>query len=491
MLIVPRMSPPTRSERARPRRGYGLARPALLLGAALALWSAHCTFPNYDVSPGPLGGTSIGGSAGTGATAGLPSGASGTLGGTPQTGEGGAAGLGEAGAPECRGEQWPVDLCPEGCLKRYPDHCYDKDVSEGEGELDLDCGGPCQPCAIGVCARAQDCLSGVCGEVDAECATPLALNFTAHEMNSSVSSTAWSMVLRNDEAVGGETFSIKDLALRFYFDRNGVVEPIVVRATQSNLQLPNGESHELKATSWLVERFEDATDAAYNAYVSIKFGDSGQLFPGDKILTYQQMLTGDTATSMFDQRANYSYTSVQAGDWQGVNVFYQGKLIWGLEPRPANPRSCFARGVNLNGPPLASVDGHAWQGAAEAGVTTTGSGISQGSVLHPVASPGVTTALGTATRLLAGQTLGLPTENGEYLAYLYVVSATNDTQPNVLTVQGVDYTNSTRFRAQAVDSGYAWSRLGPYRVVVDSGSLSIAVTSGSIHFAGIELWYPE
>src|SRR5689334_2375584 len=98
------MSPPTCSERARPRRGYGLARPALLPGAALALWSAHCTFPNYDLTPGVVGGTGVGGSAG--ATAGLPSGASGSLGGTPEAGEGGAAGLGEAGAPECRGEQW-------------------------------------------------------------------------------------------------------------------------------------------------------------------------------------------------------------------------------------------------------------------------------------------------------------------------------------------------------------------------------------------------
>ncbi len=484
------MSPPTRSERASPRRGYGLARPALLLGSALALWSAHCTFPNYDTID-QTGGTSVGGSGGTGATAGLPSGASASLGGTPEIGEGGAAGLSEAGAPECRGEQWPVNLCPGGCLKRYPDHCYDQDINEDEGELDVDCGGPCQPCSFSLCSRAQDCLSGVCSEVDAECAAPLALNFTAHELNSNVSSTAWSMVLRNDEPEGGDTFSIKDLELRYYFDRNGSVEPLVVRATQSNLQLPNGESHELKATSWLVERFEDTADSAYNAYVSIKFGDAGQLFPGDKILTYQQMLTGDTATSMFDQRANYSFTTMQASDWLGVNVFYQGKLLWGLEPRPQNPRTCFARGVNLNGPPLSNVAGNVWQGAAEAGVTTTGSGISQGSVLHPTASPALTTALGTATRLLAGQTLELPTDNGEYLVYLYVVSATNDTQPSALTVQGADYANSTRFRAQPVDSGYAWARLGPYRAVVDSGSLSVAVTSGSIHFAGIELWHPE
>jgi hypothetical protein len=471
-----------------------LARTAVPLGAALALWSAHCTFPNYDTSDpvagaGGVGG--VGGTAGTGTIAGSSIGAGGSLGGTPDMGDGGMAGSGEVVPPECRGEQWPVDLCAESCLKRYPDHCYDGDVDADQGELDRDCGGPCQACALGVCTQAEDCLSGVCDELEGECQAPLALNFTAHEMNSNVASTAWSMVLRNDEAVGGETFSIKDLEIRFYFDRNGVVEPIIVRATQSNLQLPNGESHELKATSWLIERFEDPSDADYNAYVSIKFADSGQLFPGDKILTYQQMLTGDTATSMFDQRANYSYTSVQASDWQGVNVFYQGKLLWGLEPRPQNPRACFVRAVNLNGPSVADVDGHAWQSASESGVTTTGSGISQGSVLHPSAGPGLTTALGTATRLLAGQSLSLPTENGEYLAYLYVVSATNDTQPNVLTVQGVEHANSSRFRAQAVDNGYAWARLGPYRVTVDAGSLSVAVTTGSIHFAGIELWYPQ
>ena len=42
----------TRSERARRLRwGYGLARPAALFGAALALGSAHCTFPSYIALP--------------------------------------------------------------------------------------------------------------------------------------------------------------------------------------------------------------------------------------------------------------------------------------------------------------------------------------------------------------------------------------------------------------------------------------------------------
>jgi hypothetical protein len=98
----------------------------------------------------------------------------------------------------------------------------------------------------------------------------------------------------------------------------------------------------------------------------------------------------------------------------------------------------------------------------------------------------------TATRLQQGQGLQLPVENGEYLVYLYAVSVDNQTVPGVLTVQGDEPDDSGMFRSQSVDGdGWAWARLGPYRVAVSNDSLAVAVTAGTIHFAGLELWYAE
>jgi hypothetical protein len=327
------------------------------------------------------------------------------------------------------------------------------------------------------------------------CAAPLSLDIVPHETNVTVSRIAWSLFLHNAEEVGGRTFVFDDLELRYYLDRNGAVEPLIVAATQANLHLVSGESRALPGR-WLVERVEDSTDAGYNAYVSITFDDPGQFFPGDRIDLYQQLATGFTETSNFDQRANYSFPGGQEQaaswpNWTRVTIHYRGELVWGVEPLPVNPRSCFVKAVNFNGPSLPNVDGHPWQSAADAGVTTTGTGISQASALHPLASAGLTTALGTATRLLAGQSLDVPVDDGEYLVYLYAVSATQDTTPSELTVQGQDHANSTRFKAQPIESGYAWARLGPYRVGVTTGAPNVAVTLGSIHFAGVELWYPE
>jgi hypothetical protein len=58
-------------------------------------------------------------------------------------------------------------------------------------------------------------------------------------------------------------------------------------------------------------------------------------------------------------------------------------------------------------------------------------------------------------------------------------------------VQGLTHPNASKFRPQPLETGFAWARLGPYRVEVTTGALSVAVTTGAIQFAGIELWHPE
>jgi hypothetical protein len=467
-----------------------------VLGAYLALGAAHCTFPNYNTPP-PAGG----GSAGT-AAGGVGGGASGSAGSeSPSAGQGGAPEVGgapalggmegRAGSPDCAPEQWPVDHCEGGCLRRLPDHCYDGETSGDE--IEADCGGECQRCTNEACTLGSECLSGKCTpntEDLTSCYTPLTINLTMHELNSSVGTTAWSITLSNAEPVGGKAFKFSDLRLRYYFARSGITEPILVRATQSNLTLLNGQARALPQTSWTIERVESVPGGAYDAYVEVGFGDAGQLFPGDRIELYQQMLTGDPGASAFDQRANYSFTDQTDSTWLKVTVFDANKLVWGLEPRPVNPHACFARAVNLNGPALV-IDGHAFESAMQAMIATTGTGVAQGGTPFPPVAGSFATMLQTATRLQTGNELNLPVDNGQYLAYVYATSPTNDAVASGFAVQGVGPELGSKFRSQTTDGGQAWSRLGPFRVDVTDGKLTLEATSGSVSFTGIELWYPD
>ncbi len=405
-------------------------------------------------------------------------------------GAAGAAGAG-TGGPECTGEQWPVEHCGGGCLRRFPDHCYDGKMSDDE--LDVDCGGSCQGCTSTPCSQASDCLSDNCAPSavgPSSCHAPLTISFTSHELNSVVGIMAWSITLKNAEPDGEQSFKLRDVKLRYYITRSGIMEPLLLHGMQSNLTLASGPAHQLDATTWTIERVESTPDSAYDAYVEVGFDDSTQLFPGDKIDLYQQMLTGDPGTSSFDQRTNYSFTAQPDFPWLRVTVFDAGKLLWGLEPRPANPRSCFARGVNLDGPALV-VDGHAFEGAADAAIVSTGTDVAQTGAPFPAVTGTLATLLQTSTQLQAGSELSLPVDNGIYLAYLYATSPSNDGTASVFTVQGAPPDVGSKFRAQAADGGQAWSKLGPFRVDVKDGKLTLGVTSGAVSFAGIELWYAD
>ncbi len=469
-----------------------------MLGGLLLLATVRCSFPDYDVVPSTMGGVNSGAEAGVGAGAAAGSGGSGgasTAAGATQGGAidqlGGSAGEASGGA-ECEPEQWPAEHCGGGCLRQNPAHCYDQELSGDE--VAPDCGGSCQACTNEACTADGDCLSGKCatGVADeSNCYAPLSIAYTSHEQNRSVSSTAWSLKLSNSEMVGGKSYSFRDIKLRYYFERSGLVEPLIVRATQSNLHQADGQQLALSGTTWSIERTEPTADVVYDAYVEVGFTDSGKLYPGDSIDLYQQMLTGDTSSSNFDQLANYSFTAGTATPFLHVVVTYQDHVVWGLEPRPANPRQCFARGVNFNGPAV-TVNGNAWQSSAQAEVAPGGgTGVSQGSTLFPPASGGLSTMMQSAFKLGAGAELSLKVDNGSYLLYLFAVSPGNDATPGVFTVQGEEALATSKFRSQATDGGQAWARMGPFRVDVTDATLRVGVTAGSVSFAGLELWYPD
>ncbi|HYP88353.1 MAG TPA: hypothetical protein VEQ59_09365 [Polyangiaceae bacterium] len=490
----------------------------LALGSLLA--GVRCTFPEYDLVPrggggatsggGSVGGndngggngaadsgggggnsgTGLGGSAQGGSVAGTGQGA--TSAGTLGEGASNAGGAEVGGGPACSGEQWPVEQCASECLTRYPAHCYDGD--ENEDETDVDCGGACQGCSNEVCDQNNGCLSGRCEattEGGLACHAPLTVSLTAQDPGASVGSTSFTLRLRNAEATDGKSFTLSDLELRYYFARSGIVEPLQVGATQSTLIQANGDSRMLPQTSWSIERFEPVTAGAYDAYLAIAFADSGKLAPGDRIEVRQQMMTGFSGTSDFDQIGNYSFGKASDGPWLHVTAFHRGGLVWGLEPQPANPRACLARAVNLNGAAV-TIAGNDWQAAAAASLTTTGSAVTQAGTTVPPTTGDVATMLSTSVRLQTGQDLDWPVEDGTYLVYLDAISSANDTSVSHFTLQGVEPDSSGGFKALMVSPrAAAWARLGPFRLSVNTGKLSLAVTRGAINFAGIELWYPE
>jgi hypothetical protein len=498
---------------ARLRKRRELGRLTLLVAIFSLLSSVRCTFPEYDLNRSGIGGMSVGVAGSAGAGAGVSGGGvAGGGGGAAQSGSttnagqtgseselagaggGGSGDGGEppiGGGPTCSGEQWPVAQCPSGCLTRYPAHCYDGDKSADE--TDVDCGGSCQGCSYETCEHDDDCLSGSCQALSAGglgCHAPLTVSLTAQGVSRYVGSTNWKLVVRNTEPADGADFSLKDLKLRYYLARSGIVEPLLIESTQSSLLLSTGGSRALPLTSWSMERVEPVADAAYDAYIEIAFTETSRLFPGDGVELFQQLSTGVTGSSNFDQFANYSFKDTADPQFLHVTLFYRDKLIWGLEPRPANPRACFARAVNLNGDAL-RIASHDWQAAGDANLTTTGSPVTQNTATFPATTGDAATMLRTAIRLSAGQELDWPVESGTYLVYLHATSAGTDGSASSFNLQGSPPASSAGFRAQLVSNAGAWARIGPYRVSVTTGKLSIAVTKGALNLAGIELWYPE
>jgi hypothetical protein len=478
-----------------------------LLGILSLLVGARCTFPDYDMlrlGSGGAGAPPIGGNDGTAGTGGAAAsagggGQGGVASGSGQAGSevapvGGSHDGGEppiGGSPGCLGEQWPVEHCSGGCLLRYPDHCYDGDKSGDEA--DVDCGGSCQGCSYEACERDADCLSGSCATTTANgsaCRAPLSVSFTPQGVNRYVGTTDFRLVVRNTEPADGADFALKDLEVRYYIAGSGIVEPLLVQATQSSQLLAVGESRALPLTSWAIERVEPLTDARYDAYLEVSFADSVRLFPGDSVDLLQRLSTGYTGSSNFDQLANYSFKDQADPQWLHVTLHYRGQLIWGLEPRPPHPRACFARAVKLGGAGV-TVEGNAWQAAADANLTTAGSVITQSVPTFPATSGEMAKLLGSGTHLTAGQTLEFPVADGVYLVYLLAISSGTDGGPNLFSLQGSRPESSAGFRAQLINNAGAWARLGPYRVNVTTGTLTVAATSGALSFAGIELWYPE
>ncbi|MEP7049876.1 MAG: hypothetical protein ABJB12_05965, partial [Pseudomonadota bacterium] len=214
--------------------------------AALLASQSDCGFPSYDFSPasnggtgGSSGGAGPGGSGGTGALAGA-SGSSGNSGDEPGAGAGaagaGAAGAG-AGAAGAAGDAGAAGSGP-GCSYPppvlYPAHCVDDSV--GANETGLDCGGPdCLPCETNQpCVHDSDCASGTCTPVSNVCTQVLSLRYLNVVAQSLTIGPKFRLVIDYKDA---KATLLSSLRIRYYFNHNGVAEPVIALDTQATVNV--------------------------------------------------------------------------------------------------------------------------------------------------------------------------------------------------------------------------------------------------------------
>lgn len=446
------------------RRSFRLfAASVVALGAA-----SGCTFPDFHTAPSSAGASSAGatgnGAAGAGAKAGNDSGAPSSGGTGPASG-----GSNPGGASGAGGNPLPVDIGPCG-QRAKPTHCWNHTLDESEGELDVDCGGRCGPCAADeACKDDGDCATGTCTE--SQCARTFSLQYVREIADEQTAS--FRLKLRLSYA-GKAPLNINDVEVRYYFARNSVTEPLLPGG--SVFEFPG--SLDVSASAlWSIQRLLRSDGLSSDAYLSLGFKKGKVVTEGQAFDITGTTITGD-GTSLFNQKTHYSF-DFDAGmhETKKITVYVKGQRVWGSEPPIDSPPSCFHLGVNLDGPAL-TIDDEAWltspASVLDRYIDTT-------VALYP------TTEQGREDMLRAGfffhdDSFAYPVENGSYALLAYAWSA-NGSETGTLSVQGEE---RDVFQATSYAGGSPWVALGPYRVEVSDGALTLA-GDGDLRLGGIEL----
>jgi hypothetical protein len=146
------------------------------------------------------------------------------------------------------------------------------------------------------------------------------------------------------------------------------------------------------------------------------------------------------------------------------------------------PRAEFFRGINLNGPPLV-IDGHRWEGGDSEFLESADRAFENQDVpLIPPTEPERARMI-RSSRWSGEANLKLTAiPPGTYSVFLYVWEDNNSETFSIFL--------DSREVAHDYVSGAAgtWKRLGPWRVVVDSGSFRITTRGGAANLSGVEIW---
>ncbi len=433
-----------------------------LLGCVLL---AACGFPKYAFVSEAFGGAGGGGAdagfsgstviAGTG-----PGGASG-MGGGAGAGPGGAGGacLASAGT---------------GGVPVLAAHC-----SNGKKDADetgLDCGGPTCPVCFHseTCEHDTDCISADC-TVAKTCQQLFELQFLTVVDVRATNTLQFELQLTYLDTT---PVQLKDLAIRYYFARGDVADPVVPYATQALLN----SASIAPQTQWNITRVLPDPVALADSYLEITFTGSRVLLQNDVVQLTQSIQDGTAADRLFDQNTDYSFQNVTTfTEEETATVYRQGQLGWGTPPPYTLPQQCFYTAVNFGGDAF-SAAGMDYLAGADAIVQFSGEVFHSTVVPSPTPDPAYLAMLESAIVLdTASATLSVP--NGSYWVYPYVISGDGMNTADLL-VQGTDVDT---FSAETVGGAPAWAKLGPYPVTVTNGKLTLASTGGPVRVAGIEI----
>jgi hypothetical protein len=345
-----------------------------------------------------------------------------------------------------------------------PDECFNG-LPDGN-ETDVDCGG----------ADCQPCFGSAPFRIEYQCGDP----------NRSSVSPRFHLKLLNE---GTDPVALATLSLRYYFRQNGVTEPIHVRSGQSILFQNVVPLYISDDTRWSIVKINADQDDDYDAYIDIGFSGAYTLLPGDRVELYQELFAGSDS-AMFDQATHYSFESeaVPFEENARVALFAGDQLVWGYEPRRGGEPSCLVLGVNLNGD-AASVGGDDWQSGMTGVVETAGSAFAAApEAVRPPVQASLAEVLSTGYELGATESVSVPVEAGEYLAYVYAVSGAG-TELGTFAIE--DSAELGAFQAGPIEGVPGWSKLGPYPVQVDDGVFDFTCLSGVMRISAIELRTPS
>ena len=149
------------------------------------------------------------------------------------------------------------------------------------------------------------------------------------------------------------------------------------------------------------------------------------------------------------------------------------------------PRDAFFRGINLNGPPVV-IDGHTWEGGDSEDLETRDQAFeNRGVPLIPATDPDRERMI-RSSRWNGQVDLKLTAiPPGTYSIFLYVWED-NNSETFSIFLDGREVVHD-----HVSGTAGSWTRLGPWRVVVESGMIRLTTRGGAANLSGIEIWKGE
>ena len=371
----------------------------------------------------------------------------------------------------------------------YPPHCFDNFT--GDNETGVDCGGgDCLPCETKQpCVHDSDCASGTCTPASTTCSQVLALQYMSIVADAFTNGPKFRLVI---SYLDTKATTLSALRIRYYFNHNGVTEPVIARDIQATLDSGGSVMDISTKMSALVHRLPPGLPAqkggqVSDSYVELTFSSAFQLAAGATLDITADIIAG-SADVPFQQASHYSFANVGTlTPTDAITVYRDQQRLWGLEPPlTVLPDCAYAGGVNLGGPGVtlgASGEGPALVAAGD-NLTFTGTLYSSATPKpFPATDANTTKMLSSAFTFTSTDSATWSVPSGKYWLYAWLTSA-GSADSGLLSVQD---TPLDKFYGLQKSSGAAWGQLGPYQIAVTDDMLHMSA-SGKVNVAALALY---